>query len=158
MQRLCFNVIDAESQLYSNRMFMISRNAAVDSAVAVNHLRNCMAPPIGFEFDVKYDEDENIVSLDNSVGPWISKLLCSAENRFTNLDLSLQQVNAADAAHFLTSASHALDSRINSNGLRTVTLRLAHDALEVLTEEHFLRWFCVQNMERTGLEIVSTDW
>ncbi|KAH7724133.1 hypothetical protein AAVH_08393 [Aphelenchoides avenae] len=155
-QSLNFTVIDVGEKCCTTRIFTMPRNAAVDSAIAVNHLRNCTAGQ-SFEFDVcHYDYDDKNLKLDYSVRHWMSSLLVSIKDynlHFNGLYLRLGRVSPAHAVDFLSSSSIALRWCAKYNALRNVSLAINYEALEDLVEECFLQLTYVQSLEHIKLSI-----
>lgn len=152
LQALCFEVSTDdcdEVQLSPERTFWLPRNVAIDSAIAVNHLRNCATTPDGLTFEV----DGNF---DDCVAGWVSKLLYFVKNfRFEILNLHAEYAETAEVIAFLKITRFPLHTKTKVDGLRDIWLRVCYEALEDLVEESFLQWPYMQNLERIHLEVVS---
>lgn len=125
----------------------------------MNHLRNCTTTADGLEFRVGYLSGDYDLELDDSVRPWISKLLSDVLRReinlcFTKLRLRLGLVNAAHAVDLMSLTSDTFGSSTEDNGMRTVSLQVNYEALERLAEKHFLQWPYLQRAEDIRLRIV----
>ncbi|KAH7708939.1 hypothetical protein AAVH_23785, partial [Aphelenchoides avenae] len=150
LQALCFEVSTDdcdEVQLSPERTFWLPRNVAIDSAIAVNHLRNCATTPDGLTFEV----DGNF---DDCVAGWVSKLLYFVKNfRFEILNLHAEYAETAEVIAFLKITRFPLHTKTKVDGLRDIWLRVCYEALEDLVEESFLQWPYMQNLERIHLEV-----
>ncbi|KAH7708941.1 hypothetical protein AAVH_23788, partial [Aphelenchoides avenae] len=144
---MCFFVSCDEADFCPDRTFNLRRNAAVDSAVAVNHLRNCTAP-VADGFGIEFPQ------IDDSFAPWVNGLLRSAENfRFPKLDVILETTDTAGIIDFMMSTRDAFLGSIGANGLCKISLHTGFDTLERLVEARFLQWPYVQNLEHIQLEL-----
>lgn len=144
------------SVLRPRRSFALPRNAAVDSAIVVNHLRNCATIADGLEF--KFGEHSFYeIQLDECVHLWINKLLGAVGNqhfRCPKLFLRLRHLNAASAVDLMAFTRNALCENTKSNALSNISLDISYEALEALTVAHFLQWPYMQNLEDIRLQIV----
>lgn len=130
-------------------MFWLPRDAAIDSAVAVNHLRNCATTLDGLTFVADGD------NIDDCVADWVSDLLYCTENfRFEILNLHLEYALTAEVIAFMKFTRFPLHANTELDGLRTVCLRVYDEALEPLAEERFLEWPYMHALEHIHVEAV----